>query len=263
MLAMGQTILLVAVLGAIFLAAGYSVLRMISMWLDREVSGGELVVWLFVYMSAFAMAVASWDSPLFAPIILLCLFLAVGYPVGNHLIEIHGRRRMRTMDIAAYSRAAEKHPDNPYPLRRLGDLFFESRDYGLAIRYYEQYSKRVKDGQVARRIQRAQEFLRESPQETRVCPSCTALNPRGLSHCIECGEALPGLGELLEPFRGRRGIAALLWTAGVSMALGLGIALLHTLSEHFAPLLAYIFVPFMLLVAITALFVYLLVRARE
>jgi len=41
MLAIGQTILLVAVVGAIALAAGVAVLRMFTMYLDREISGSE------------------------------------------------------------------------------------------------------------------------------------------------------------------------------------------------------------------------------
>ena len=259
-LAGGKAILLVSVLGVIFLAVGYAVLRMFAMWLDREISGLELLIWLFVYMASFAMAVTSWGSPMFGLVILLCLFLAVAYPVGIYLVEIHGRRQMRTMDIAAYSRAYEENPKNPYPLRRLGELFFASQDYELAIKYYEQYLEHVKDGQAARRIKRAREFLRQLPQETRVCPRCTGSNPKSVSHCIECGEALPGLGEFLEPFRAGRGMSVLLGIAAGAMALGLGIALLQILTERFAPLLAQIFVPFMLLVAITSFCAYLYVR---
>lgn len=261
--AIGGVILLVMVLSVIFLAVGFTVLRMLSMCLDGEISVAELLVWLFVYLAAFAMAFASWGSPLFGPVILLCLFLAAAYPVGNYLIEMHGRQRMRTMDIAAYSRAAEEHPNNPYPLKRLGDLFFASCDYELAIKHYEQYLARVKDGGVARRIERARELIRQSSQETRLCSSCAALNPKGATHCIECGEPLPGVWEFLEPFRGRKAIGILLWTAGLAMAAGLGVVLIQVLTERFFPLLYCILVPFLLLVAVTSLFVYLYVRMSD
>ncbi len=260
MLGIGQAILLVAVVGAIALAAGVAVVRMFTMYLEQEVSCSELLVWLFVYLAAFSMAIASWGTPLFIPIVLLCLALAVAYPLGTYLVEIHGHWRMRNEDIVAYARAAEQNPNNPDPLRRLGDIFFDSHDYELAANYYKQYLARFKDARVARRLARAEEFAQQSPAETRVCPNCTAANPKGVSHCIECGELLPGIQEFLEPFRGRRGISILLWTAGVTMTIGLGLVVLQVLTARFAPLLAYILVPFMFLVAITAFFVYIYVR---
>jgi len=231
------------------------------MYLDRAISGIELLVWIFVYVAAFATACATWGTPLFVPIAMLCLLLAVAYPLGNYLIERHGLWRMRTEDIAAYSQAYAEKPNNPYPLRRLGDIFFKSQDYELAIKYYTHYLTYVKDGKVAHRIGRAREFMRQSPSETRICPDCHALNPKSASHCIECGEPLPGLGELLEPFRGRKGISILMWTAAVAMTLALGVAALQVLTERFAPLLAYILMPFMLLVALTALMIYVYIRA--
>jgi len=263
MLAIGQAILLVAVIGVIALAAGAAAVRMFTMYLEREVSCGELLVWLFVYLAAFSMAFASWGTPLFVPIVLLCLALSVAYPLGTYLVEIHGHWRMRNEDIAAYARAAEENPNNPYPLKRLGDIFFDSKDYEVAVNYYKQYLARFKDPQVVRRMERAQEYMRQSPPETQICPNCTAANPKGVSHCIECGELLPGIQEFLEPFRGRRGISILLWTAGVTMAIGLGLVVLQVLTARFAPLLAYILVPFMFLVAITAFFVYIYVRASR
>ena len=263
MLAIGQAILLVAVIGVIALAAGAAVVRMFTMYLEREVSCGELLVWLFVYLAAFSMAFASWGTPLFTPIVLLCLALAVAYPLGNYLVEIHGRWRMRNEDIAAYARAAEKNPNNPYPLKRLGDIFFDSQDYEAAASYYKQYLARFKDPRIVRRLARAEEFAQQSPAETRICLNCSATNPKGVSHCIECGELLPGIQDLLEPFRGRKGISILLWTAGVTIAIGLGLVVLQVLTARFVPLLAYILVPFMFLVAITAFFVYIYVRASR
>jgi len=260
MLAIGQTILLVAVVGAIALAAGVAVLRMFTMYLDREISGSELLIWLFVYLAAFSMAFAAWGTPLFIPIVLLCLALAVAYPLGTYLVEIHGRWRMRNEDIAAYARAAEENPNNPYPLKRLGDIFFDSQDYEVAVKYYKQYLARFKDPRIVRRLERAEQFMQQSPAETRICPNCSAANPKGVSHCIKCGESLPGIQEFLEPFQGRKGISILLWTAGVMMAIGLGLVVLQVLTEWFAPLLAYILVPFMFLAAITAFFIYIYVR---
>jgi len=105
--------------------------------------------------------------------------------------------------------------------------------------------------------------MRQSPAATIICPSCGASNPKGVSHCIECGELLPGIQEFLEPFRGRKGISILLWTAAVTMTLGLGLVVLQVLTEQFAPLLAYILVPFMFLVAITAFFIYIYVRLNR
>jgi len=259
-LGIGRAIVLVAVVGAIALAAGVAVLRMFTMYLDREISGSELLVWLFVYLAAFSMAFAAWGTPLFFPIVLLCLALAVAYPLGTYLVEIHGRWRLRNEDIAAYARAAAENPNNPYPLKRLGDIFFESRDYEIAVKYYKQYLARFKDPQIVRRMERAQEYMRQSPAETRICPLCHAANPKGVSHCIECGELLPGIQEFLEPFRGRKGISILLWTAGVTMAIGLGLVVVQVLTARFAPLLAYILLPLMFLLAITALFVYIYVR---
>jgi len=91
----GKALLLVSVIGVISLAAGVAALRMFTMYLDREVSGSELLVWLFVYLVAFSMAFTAWGTPLFIPIVLLCLALAVVYPLGTYLVEIHGRWRMR------------------------------------------------------------------------------------------------------------------------------------------------------------------------
>jgi len=262
-LGIGQAIVLVAVVGAIALAAGIAVVRMFAMYLDREISGGELLIWLFVYLAAFSMAFAAWGTPLFIPIVLLCLALAVAYPLGTYIVEIHGRWRLRNEDIIRYLQAAEENPNNPYPLKRLGDIFFDSQDYEIAVKYYKQYLARFKDPRIARRLERAQEYMRQSPAETIICPSCNAPNPKGVSHCIECGELLPGIQEFLEPFRGRKGISILLWTASVTMALGLGLMVLQVITARFAPLLAYILVPFMFLIAITAFFVYIYVRVSR
>jgi len=50
---------------------------------------------------------------------------------------------------------------------------------------------------------------------------------------------------------------------GILVAIGLGLVVLQVLTAPFAPLLAYILVPFLFLVAITAFFVYIYVRASR
>lgn len=253
--AFADVLLMVMLLLAASIALGFSLLRMIGMYLDREISGGELAVWTIAYVAAFGITIAAWGTPAAPLLALLTLGLALVYPVGTYLLEKRGLQQMRQEDIQAYLRAAQEHPEIPYSYQRLGDIFYASDDFGLATKYYQAYLKIRKDPRIKARLAQCERQQRLAETKARICPQCGAENPRNVTHCIECGEPQPGLWEILEQFRGGKGISLLLWSVGISLGLALILAFIGMLHPIIAiPLYA---------IAIMSLAIYLYVRVSS
>ncbi len=250
-----DALIMLALLLAASIAVGAGLLRMIGMYFDREIGGGELAVWTMAYVAAFGATIAAWGTPVAPLLALLTLGLALVYPVGIYLIEKRGLQQMRQEDIQAYLQAAQEHPEIPYPYQRLGDIFYGSEDFGLAAKYYQAYLKMRKDPRVKARLQQCERRRRLAQTNARICPQCGAENPRNVTHCIECGEPQPGLWEILEQFRGTKSISLLLWCVGISLGLALILAFIGILHPIIAiPLYA---------IAIIALAIYLYVRVSS
>jgi len=244
----GGAFFIVALLLAASIAVGFGFLRMIGMYLDREISLGELVIWTFAYLAAFAITIATLNW-LFA---LMTLALTLVGPVTSYLANWRGLRQMRERDIANYLQMAKERPEIPYPHEKLGDIFFASSDYGLATHHYRAYLKTMKSGRIKARLEQCERYQRIKETQARICPKCGAENPSFVTHCIQCGEPQPGLWEILEQFRGRKGYSALLWLGGGSMGLALILSFLGVLHPIYA---AGLYV-----IAFCGLFVYVYLR---
>ena len=237
------------------IAAGLGLLRMIGMYFDREISGGELAIWTVAYIAAFGIALASWGTPAGPLLALMTLALAVAPPVGAYIANKRGLQQLRERDIQAYLQAAQEHPEIPYPYQRLGDIFFSSADFGLAAQYYEAYLKIRKDPRIKARLRQCERRQRLAETQARICPQCGTENPSSFTRCIECDEPLPGLWEILEQFRGPKAVSPLLWLVGISMGLVLILALMGMLHPIIAiPLYA---------IAILSLSIYLYWRVSS
>ena len=234
------------------LAVGFGWLRMMGMYLEREITGEELAVWSIVYMAAFGTTLAAWGTPACPLLALMTLALALVYPVGTYLAEKRGLQRMRQEDIVASFQALKERPDVPYPYRKLGDIFYASGDFGLAAKYYQAYLGKTKEAKLTARLRECERQQRLQATKARICLQCEAENPHGATHCMECGEPFPGLWEILEQFRSHRGMSVLLWTVGISMGLGLVLSFLGILHTILAAGLY--------LIAICGLFIYLYIR---
>jgi len=246
--AFGGAFLLVALLLAASIAVGFGFLRMIGMFLDHEISLGELAVWTCAYLAAFAITIATLNW-LFA---LMTLALALVGPVASYLANQIGLQRMRERDIANYLQMAKERPDIPYPYMKLGDIFYASEDFSLAARYYEAYLKAMKSGRIKARLKQCERRQRLAATKARICPQCGAENPRDVTHCIECGEPQPGLWEILEQFRGQKAISLLLWSVGVTIGIGLVLSVFGVLHPVVAVGLY--------IIAAAGLFIYLYIR---
>jgi len=229
LLGFGRALIMLALLLAASIAVGLGLLRMVGMYFDREISGGELAIWTVAYIAAFGIALASWGTPAGPLLALMTLALAVAPPVAAYIANKRGLQQLRENDIRAYLQAAQEHPDIPYPYHKLGDIFFASSDFGRAAQYYEASLKIRKNPKIKARLQQCERRRRIAETQARICPRCGAENPRGFTHCIECDEALPGLWEILEQFHGPKAVSLLLWSTGISMGLVVILSLMGML----------------------------------
>lgn len=249
---LGSLVLGLCILVVAFIPAAFAFLRMFGMYLDHEISLGELSAWTFAYIAAFGITIATISSPVGLLFAFMTLALALVGPVASYLANQIGLQRMRERDIANYLQMAKERPDIPYPYMKLGDIFYASEDFSLAARYYEAYLKAMKSGRIKARLKQCERRQRLAATKARICPQCGAENPRSVTHCIECGEPQPGLWEILEQFRGQKAISLLLWLVGVTIGIGLVLAVFGVLHPVVAAGLY--------IIAAAGLFIYLYIR---
>ncbi len=198
-----------------------------SMLMDKAITAVEFVIYLGISLGVVLEAFALSGTPVFPVLALAAMAFPVALPVAGWLAEKLARERMYLEDIAHYQAAVALHPDVPYFIRKLADVFYDSRQWALAKYYYEQYYKRTSDKRVKYRIDRCQAMLAGKQVPCLKCPHCGAETPRRLPLCIYCNQPLPETSALAKVLRVRRGIRPLLWgVLGVSVV-GIVLSLLN------------------------------------
>ena len=199
--------------------------RLVGMVLFHEISVGEFAVLVLIFGGLLAAGYAAEDLAMKMLFVIPALLLAIATS-GIHLVTDHlGKKQMRTEDVGHYLEAIERHPDLPYSYVRLGDLFYESRDWELAVQYYEESSQLAHDPHVSYNLKRARERVAIGKGPAVQCTGCGRLNPTGARECLYCSAPLPGLHEIFEALGAGLGRAVMLIAAGSLLGGGVFFAL--------------------------------------
>lgn len=213
-----------------FILGGILVVRLFSQMLFHEISVFEFIGFVMTFMGVLAAGIVMRGT-VWMYVLLLAAFLLAGAGIGTPwVVEFLGARKMRRADIREYLEQIERYPRIPHAYVKLGDIFFESRDWALAAQFYEQAEGLRKDPHTTYRLQRARERIAIGKGPTVQCKGCGRLNPSGLRECLYCGHALPGLHDLLGPLSGGRARGGLLSAA--LLFLGGGVYLSLTVTGH-------------------------------
>lgn len=215
----------VLILALGLIVGGYMVVGMLGMLLDREISLSEFVVWLVAFGGLLATTLAVAGTVLFPLLALLTLSLALAVPFSSWLVDPLGAQRLRQEDLLRYLHGTQARPDNPYYFRRLGDLFYQSGDWELAVQYYEQAQKIHADARTAFMLDKARERAALGKGKPRLCSACGKLSPAKARECLHCGALLPGAHQLLLGLGQGQGRLWLLFAATMLLAGGMALCL--------------------------------------
>lgn len=224
--AAGGAIIGVAVLVGMLLVVGAFVWGLISLLIMRELSGLEFGLYLTGVLAAAGAAVLAWGSPLSLGIITLLILVGLSFPQIRKWANDAALRRMEREDIARFTQTVKARPEIPYAYRRLGDIYYKRGQWDEAVSWYKQYQELTQDPEIKFRMKRSLELLETAEEMTRLCADCHHANPSYARYCVQCGSLLPGPWEIVEAFRGRKGLNYLLMVALTSAGIGVVLALL-------------------------------------
>jgi hypothetical protein len=208
-----------------FVLGGVLVVRLFSLMLFHEISVFEFIGFLTAFMGLLAAGVVM-QGTVWMYLFLLGAFLLASAGIGTPtVVDFLGSRKLRRADIRDFLAQIERYPQIPHAYVRLGDIFFESRDWALAAQFYEQAEALRKDPHTTYRLQKSRERIAIGKGPTVQCKGCGRLNPSGLRACLYCGHALPGLHDLLGPLAGARARSSLLLTSLLFLASGIYLSL--------------------------------------
>jgi hypothetical protein len=208
----------------------FMVIGMLGMLLNKELNLGEFLVWLLAFIGVLACTLASVGTVSFYFLLALTIGLGLIIPLSSWLADRLTVRRMHFEDMERYLRGIAQRPDIPYNYRKLGDLFAEGNDWGMAVAYYEQAEKVNSDQHTKFMLEKARERVALGKGEPRLC-RCGRLNPARGSRCIHCGASLPGSAEVLVALGA--GSGRLFLTVAAACLLGGGmIMLLGNIGDH-------------------------------
>jgi len=226
---LAHTFLTIIALALGLIAGGYMAIGLFGMLMNREVSFGEFLMWTLAFVGLLATTIASIGTPLFYLLVLLTIGLGLGPPLSSRLVDRLGSQRLRLQDIERYLYGTQERPEIPYNYRKLGDLYYESGQWGLAAEWYEKAQKVHADKQVEFMFAKARERQSLGRGEPVQC-LCGKLNPRGAQQCRYCGATLPGSHEILAAvgLGAGRGRLLLLLVAAALLSGGIALSLLRT-----------------------------------
>ena len=178
---------------------GLPALRLVSLYLDRQIGGFELALSLALLCS-FAIGIfALWYSPLkwllaFMLAIVCVLVLLLGRQGQRKAAE-----RLRDGDYQKCYRLLESDPRNVAAHSRLGDLFFEQGLLDEAITCYQNaVGLAPMDAQERTKLQRAIQAKQRLATEGTDCPRCGSRNVPGTVVCTRCRLPLSARHEFLD-----------------------------------------------------------------
>ena len=226
----------VIVLALGLIAGGYMVIGLFGMLMNKELSFGEFLVWTLAFAGLLATTLAAVGTPLFPLLVLLTIGMGIGPHLSSWAVDRIGAQHLRVEDIRRYLRGTQERPDIPYNFRKLGDLYYEGHEWGLAVEWYEKAQKvHQRDRHVDFMLEKARERLALGKGKPKLC-LCGKLNPARAPHCQYCGAVQPGSHEFLLALGAGNGrvvlllVAAGLLSGGIALSLfGVGVAFLNGL----------------------------------
>jgi hypothetical protein len=208
------------------IVGGWMVVGLLGMLLNWELTCGEFLLWTLAFTGLLVTTLAAVGSALFPLLIVLTVGLGLGVPLSSWLADRLGAQRLRVQDIERYLRGTQERPDIPHNYRKLGDLYYESGDWGTAVEWYEKSLKVHADPHVSFMLDKARERRSLGKGEPVLC-LCGKLNPRHAQRCLHCGATLPGAHELLTALGAGHGRMVLLLLAAGLLSGGIALCLLR------------------------------------
>lgn len=179
------------------LLIGAAALRMIELFFMRVISGVELLILLIVYVGVMAGAVAGGALSMIALALMWLTGLAL--PLIQHLTNQHKISRMMQDDIRKYEEGLRRQPDVPFPHRRLGDIYYERKQWALAVKHYQAYLEvHEVNAYCHQRLERSLMLLRRQEMGLITCPVCGGENQPDAVRCVKCEFYIKGTREIID-----------------------------------------------------------------
>ncbi len=204
-----------------------AVARLFTMWfVDRLISGLELIIIQMVVVSLVGLAFMMDGLAAVGPIILLALVVGLVPLMPGLAGRIRARQLLRE-DILKYRAALERQPDVPYPHLKLAQIYEKREDWDRAIEHYRSYLHRhTMSSDARRRLERCLERRRMREMGLRPCHVCGAKNSRNNVRCEECGLYLKGSAEIVEALTTPKMMGLWRWLIVVFLVPGIAIGIL-------------------------------------
>ncbi len=230
-------------------------MRIVSMYLEQQISGLELLLYCSVLLGFVAGIVKTWGSSTSWLLGLMYITLCALYPVWERVANRRAHRRLDDEEIERCENALVFDPKNASAMAKLGDIYYARGDIDRAIDYYQRSLDVWKDARVKLRLQHAVQRKRLAETGNVICYKCGTESPKGTVLCPKCGATISGGTDIMEYFASSNGKRMLAWMIGVSLLLGLGLA--------FIPAMPAIARNFLFLLAFAGTVLYGYVRAMD
>jgi tetratricopeptide (TPR) repeat protein len=213
---------------AIFLAAGIMggllllgacIWGLLGLLLMKEISGLEFLLYTGALLGLVVFGILGATG--LGPIGLLpAVLLAIAFPLSRRWANQRGLARLEQEDIDKYRHTIAKRPEIPYPYRRLAEIYFKRGNYDVAADWYRKYLEVADDPEVQHRYRRVLQLMEQAKEKQQPCTECRFINTGDARYCANCGAMMPGPWEIIEAFRGKKGLRYLQTVALVSLIVG-------------------------------------------
>ena len=220
--AAGGTIIKVCVMALCLMAMAYPVYRVVGLWFDRAITGGELTIYLTVLVFLIIGVIATLGTPLGFFMVLLLLATCCGVPLLNRFTDKVALRRMEDEDLTEFRMTIVHQPGNAYARERLVRIYLGRRQFDEAL----EQVKAALDVQPKAPIflqlhDRIETERRRAATHAKVCPKCSAENPPEAGACLGCGFRFADPEDFLRLLFSESGQQATRWAGVAFGALGL------------------------------------------
>jgi tetratricopeptide (TPR) repeat protein len=208
-------------------------LRLLYLYLEREIDGFELAVSLCVLFS-FAIGIfLYWRSHVKWLLSAMFATLCIAVVLLGRRQERQLARRLRQDDFDRCYRLLQFDPRNASAHARLGDLFMQEGHVDQAMASYQNaVALAPRESEARARLQRAIETKQRMITDGVDCPRCGARSVRGSPYCVQCRFPLSARHEFWDALRTPETlrysqIGAVICLSVVLLALGVQFAVGH------------------------------------
>jgi hypothetical protein len=220
--AFGSAFFTMTIMALCLMAMAYPVYRVVCLWLDRAITGGELTIYLTVLVFLIVGVMATLGTPLGFFMILLLLATCCGVPLLNSYTDNASLRRMEDDDLAQAHAAIATHPANTYARERLARIYLKRRQYDEALQQVKgALDLQPKAPNFLQLHDRIETERRRALTHARVCPKCSTENPPDAGACLSCGFRFADPEDFLRLLFSESGQQATRWAGVAFGALGL------------------------------------------